>query len=149
MPTRPSDNSTLARALLVLSDDARGARLIVILRHPLSLHRLTDPTQSASSASVPWAVIWSALTTSIHFYRPSSYLPNQISNLISRYRSPSSGNKVGFALCDVNQAAVDTIIKRQNAEHPDVPLISCSSKHGQYEDLAYMLVSPLIPDSAL
>ncbi|KAF5969596.1 3-hydroxyisobutyrate dehydrogenase [Fusarium coicis] len=54
---------------------------------------------------------------------------HMISNLISRYRSPSSGNKVGFALCDVNQAAVDTIIKRQNAEHPDVPLISCSTPY--------------------
>ncbi|KAF5639768.1 3-hydroxyisobutyrate dehydrogenase [Fusarium tjaetaba] len=54
---------------------------------------------------------------------------HMISNLISRYQSPSSGNKVGFALCDVNQAAVDTIIKRQNAEHPDVPLISCSTPY--------------------
>ncbi|CVK84646.1 probable 3-hydroxyisobutyrate dehydrogenase, mitochondrial precursor [Fusarium proliferatum] len=52
---------------------------------------------------------------------------HMITNLISRYQSPTSGNKVGFALCDVNQAAVDTIIKRQNAEHPDVPLISCST----------------------
>ncbi|KAF5717643.1 3-hydroxyisobutyrate dehydrogenase [Fusarium globosum] len=54
---------------------------------------------------------------------------HMITNLISRYQSHTSGKKVGFALCDVNQAAVDTIIKRQNAEHPEVPLISCSTPY--------------------
>ncbi|KAF5548288.1 3-hydroxyisobutyrate dehydrogenase [Fusarium mexicanum] len=54
---------------------------------------------------------------------------HMITNLISRYQSPASGKQVGFALCDVNQAAVDTIIKRQNAEHPNVPLISCSTPY--------------------
>ncbi|KAI7759307.1 hypothetical protein LZL87_008684 [Fusarium oxysporum] len=54
---------------------------------------------------------------------------HMLNNLISRYRSPTSGKEVGFALCDVNQAAVDSIIKRQDSEHPDVPLISCSSPY--------------------
>ncbi|KAH7219708.1 3-hydroxyisobutyrate dehydrogenase [Fusarium oxysporum] len=54
---------------------------------------------------------------------------HMLNNLISRYRSPASGKEVGFALCDVNQAAVDSIIKRQDSEHPGVPLISCSSPY--------------------
>nr|RBQ87619.1 hypothetical protein FVER53263_00019 [Fusarium verticillioides] len=54
---------------------------------------------------------------------------HMLNNLISRYRSPANGKEVGFALYDVNQAAVDSIIKRQDSEHPDVPLISCSSPY--------------------
>ncbi|EXA30933.1 hypothetical protein FOVG_17710 [Fusarium oxysporum f. sp. pisi HDV247] len=52
-----------------------------------------------------------------------------LNNLISRYRRPDGGNEVAFALCDVNQAAVDSIIKRHDVEHPGVPLISCSSSY--------------------
>lgn len=74
MPTRPSDNSALARALRVLSEDVRGAHHIVVLRHQLSLHPLTGQVQLASLASAPWAVIWSALAHSIHFYGESSNL---------------------------------------------------------------------------
>ncbi|RBR16889.1 hypothetical protein FVER53590_00019 [Fusarium verticillioides] len=54
---------------------------------------------------------------------------HMLNNLISRYRSPANGKEVGFALYDLNQAAVDSIIKRQDSEHPDVPLISCSSPY--------------------
>ncbi|KAG5803137.1 hypothetical protein H9Q74_012606 [Fusarium xylarioides] len=54
---------------------------------------------------------------------------HMLNNLISRYSSPVSGKEVGFALCDVNQAAVGSIIKRQDSQHPDVPLISCSSPY--------------------
>ncbi|RSL78434.1 hypothetical protein CEP51_008199 [Fusarium floridanum] len=50
-------------------------------------------------------------------------------NLVSRYRNPESGNEVGFALYDVNQAAVDKIIKYHDSEHPNVPLTSCSSPY--------------------
>ncbi|KAF5609022.1 3-hydroxyisobutyrate dehydrogenase [Fusarium pseudoanthophilum] len=54
---------------------------------------------------------------------------HMLNNLISRYRNPANGKEVGFALCDVNQAAVDSIIKRQGSEYPDVALISCSSPY--------------------
>ncbi|KAH7268977.1 NAD binding domain of 6-phosphogluconate dehydrogenase-domain-containing protein [Fusarium redolens] len=54
---------------------------------------------------------------------------HMLNNLISRYRSPASGKDVGFALCDVNQAPVDSIIKRHDSEHPGVSLISCSSPY--------------------
>ncbi|RSL97114.1 hypothetical protein CDV31_013182 [Fusarium ambrosium] len=50
-------------------------------------------------------------------------------NLVSRYRNPESGNEVKFALYDVNQAAVDKIIKYHDSEHPNVPLASCSSPY--------------------
>lgn len=41
---------------------------------------------------------------------------------------PQEGNPTAFALCDVNEAAVDSIIKRHNLESPKVPLIKCSCK---------------------
>ncbi|WAO91760.1 Hypothetical protein NCS54_00924200 [Fusarium falciforme] len=54
---------------------------------------------------------------------------HMFNNLVSRYRNPESGNEVGFALYDVNQAAVDNIIKYHDSEHPNVPLTSCSSPY--------------------
>ncbi|CAH0055565.1 unnamed protein product [Clonostachys solani] len=54
---------------------------------------------------------------------------HMLSNLISRYTRPDGGKEVAFALCDVNQAAVDNVIKRHRSKHPNVPLISCSSPH--------------------
>ncbi|UPL02462.1 hypothetical protein LCI18_013396 [Fusarium solani-melongenae] len=54
---------------------------------------------------------------------------HMLSNLISRYTKPDGGKEVGFALCDVNQAAVDSIIKRHGSEHPNVSLVSCSSPY--------------------
>jgi hypothetical protein len=52
----------------------------------------------------------------------------QLNNLITRYRQPGSGNELGFALCDVNQATVDSVIKRHGTERPNVTLVSCSCK---------------------
>ncbi|RSL67870.1 hypothetical protein CEP53_002814 [Fusarium sp. AF-6] len=54
---------------------------------------------------------------------------HMFNNLVSRYRIPESGNGVGFALYDVNQAAVDKIIKYHDSEHPNVSLTSCSSPY--------------------
>ncbi|CAN9254560.1 unnamed protein product [Alternaria alternata] len=41
---------------------------------------------------------------------------------------PGSG-EVGYALCDVDQAAVDKIVKHHASEHPNTPLVSCSSPY--------------------
>ncbi|KAF0646003.1 hypothetical protein FPSE5266_08165 [Fusarium pseudograminearum] len=54
---------------------------------------------------------------------------HMLNNLISRYKQPSQGNSVSFALCDTNQEAIEQVIKRHNVEHPHVPLISCSSPY--------------------
>ncbi|KAK8093151.1 uncharacterized protein PG998_014552 [Apiospora kogelbergensis] len=51
---------------------------------------------------------------------------HMLNNLISRYKQ---SGEVGFALCDVDQAAMKSVIQRQGAEHPNVPLVSCSSPH--------------------
>lgn len=52
----------------------------------------------------------------------------QLSNLISRYAPSRSGQEVSFALCDVNEATVDSIIKHHGSENPNVPLIKCICK---------------------
>ncbi|CAF3652165.1 unnamed protein product [Fusarium graminearum] len=54
---------------------------------------------------------------------------HMLNNLISRYKQPSQGSSVSFALCDTNQEAIEQVIKRHNVEHPQVPLISCSSPY--------------------
>ncbi|KAM0492241.1 hypothetical protein ACHAP8_010104 [Fusarium lateritium] len=54
---------------------------------------------------------------------------HMLNNLISRYTKSDGEKEIGFALCDVNQAAVDNIMKRHGSEHPNVPLVSCSSPY--------------------
>ncbi|RGP81366.1 3-hydroxyisobutyrate dehydrogenase [Fusarium longipes] len=52
---------------------------------------------------------------------------HMLNNLITRYQP--KGNKVGYALCDVNQSAVDSIIERHGTENPDTPLVSCATPY--------------------
>ncbi|CAN9081751.1 unnamed protein product [Alternaria alternata] len=53
---------------------------------------------------------------------------HMLNNLITRHKRPGSG-EVGYALCDVDQAAVDKIVKHHASEHPNTPLVSCSSPY--------------------
>ncbi|CEJ61030.1 Putative 3-hydroxyisobutyrate dehydrogenase, mitochondrial [Penicillium brasilianum] len=50
-------------------------------------------------------------------------------NLVKRYTPPRDGGQTAFALCDVNDAAVDSIIKLHSSERPSVPFIKCSSPY--------------------
>ncbi|CAN9080461.1 unnamed protein product [Alternaria sp. RS040] len=53
---------------------------------------------------------------------------HMLNNLVARHKRPGSG-EVGYALCDVDQAAVDKIVKHHASEHPNTPLVSCSSPY--------------------
>ncbi|CAI6236976.1 unnamed protein product [Periconia digitata] len=53
---------------------------------------------------------------------------HMLNNLIARYKQPGGG-EVGFALCDVNQAAVENIMERHATQNPNVPLTSCASPY--------------------
>ncbi|QPC72018.1 hypothetical protein HYE68_002770 [Fusarium pseudograminearum] len=65
---------------------------------------------------------------------------HMLNNLISRYKQPSQGNSVSFALCDTNQEAIEQVIKRHNVEHPHVPLISCSCVIGAEQGTLAIIV---------
>lgn len=49
----------------------------------------------------------------------------QLHNLVKRYTPPGDARQTAFALCDVNEEAVDSVIKRHSLESPDVPFIKC------------------------
>ncbi|OQD78781.1 hypothetical protein PENANT_c081G02292 [Penicillium antarcticum] len=50
-------------------------------------------------------------------------------NIVERYTPPGDGGQTAFALCDVNDAAVDSVIKRHSLESPNVPFIKCPSPY--------------------
>ncbi|KAJ5414088.1 3-hydroxyisobutyrate dehydrogenase [Penicillium cosmopolitanum] len=54
---------------------------------------------------------------------------HMLHNLVKRYTSPGDSSQTAFALCDVNDAAVDSVIKRHSLESPNVPFIKCPSPY--------------------
>ncbi|KAH7024349.1 3-hydroxyisobutyrate dehydrogenase [Microdochium trichocladiopsis] len=54
---------------------------------------------------------------------------HMLHNLVTRYTPPRDGGQTAYALFDVNEAAVDSVIKHHSIETPEVPLVKCSSPH--------------------
>ncbi|KAK1993399.1 3-hydroxyisobutyrate dehydrogenase [Colletotrichum falcatum] len=66
-------------------------------------------------------------TNTIGFIGLGAMGNHMLHNLVARYTPPRDSVQTAFALCDVNEAVVDGIIKRYSVEGPQVPLIKCSS----------------------
>ncbi|KAJ5661377.1 3-hydroxyisobutyrate dehydrogenase [Penicillium longicatenatum] len=65
---------------------------------------------------------------------------HMLHNLVKRYTPPGDGGQTTFALCDVDEAAVDGVIERHSLESPNIPFIKCPSPY-EVAKQASMIIS--------